>query len=501
MRIVADRTSLWLFVGAAIACSDSSSDRPDPESYEPSVGQASEEEAAAPNAFPKYAAVTGTQLRVLQAPQPDATVIGWLRIGSQLRASEETREAAGCRGPWRRIAPQGWVCEADGLEVRDEAITIEQPSDEGWKNGQIEEAAARGALVLPPPARDEPMPYDYYLVKESTVPEFHRLPSRNEQRAAAAKADRYRELFQTNEARAARYLRGASEDGPPGTAVTHRYLERGFFVASNGVEVRAFRRFARTTQGRFIKQARLDSRNGGDFRGVELGGDHALPLAWAIRTARPQVKNEGDGEEISWSEDEEGEPIQRQTFLANWQGKENIGGQVMHVLETESGPRYLRAWYAVVAEKIDRPEEVGTEEPWVHVDLSQQTLVMYRGETPIYATIVSSGVEEHATPPGLYEIRRKHVTDTMSNIGPEAESDRYRIEDVPWTQYFEGSFALHTAFWHTRYGIPRSHGCINMSPYDAHWVFQRTWPELPEGWHGASTDQTNLEASHVLVTE
>ena len=79
----------------------------------------------------------------------------------------------------------------------------------------MEQAEARGALVLPPPARDAPMPYDYWYIRENTVPEYHRLPSRNEQRAALAKAARYRALLEINEQRAARYLRGESQDGPP----------------------------------------------------------------------------------------------------------------------------------------------------------------------------------------------------------------------------------------------------------------------------------------------
>ncbi|MFK7986210.1 MAG: L,D-transpeptidase, partial [Sandaracinaceae bacterium] len=199
--------------------------------------------------------------------------------------------------------------------------------------------------------------------------------------------------------------------------------------------------------------------------------------------------------------DEEAEPWERQTRLTGWQERRNIGGHIMHVLETDDGPRYLRAWFASVAERVDRPDGVAEDEPWVHVDLSEQTLVMYRGETPIYATLVSTGVEEHATPTGLFPIHQKHVTDTMSNIGPDASDDRYSIEDVPWTQYFEGSVALHTAFWHTRFGLPRSHGCVNMAPADAHWVFQRTWPEIPDGWHGVSAREGDLPASHVLVTD
>ena len=137
----------------------------------------------------------------------------------------------------------------------------------------------------------------------------------------------------------------------------------------------------------------------------------------------------------------------------------------------------------------------------MHVDLGRETLVVYRGERPIYATLVSTGVEGHDTPEGEFTIRRKLISDTMANLGQDASSDdRYRIEDVPWTQYFEGSIALHAAFWHAQYGIPRSHGCVNLAPADAQYVFRHTWPEIPEGWHGVSTEGTRLRGSRVLVT-
>lgn len=464
--------------------------------------EASEEERAEArmNAeFPMYGAVTGILITAHLEPDPESPIVGWLRVGGQVRLAEDVTRRNGCA--WRRVHPAGYVCDDDDIDVRDAPIELEEPTLEGWKEDQVEQAEARGALVLPPTARDEPMPYDYYYVKESTVPEYHRLPSRNEQRAAIAKADRYRELFAIDERRARRYLAGESDDGPRGTAVTARYLDRGFYVASNGVEVRAFRRFVRTTTGRYIKQAQLEERTGHDFRGVELDGETTLPVAWTVRTARPMIREGGEDGSVTFRNDEEAEPIERQTLLTGWQSRSNLGGRVMHHVETDAGPRYLRAWFASVAERIDRPDGVAEDEPWVHVDLSEQTLVLYQGDEPVYATLVSTGVEEHETPTGLFEIRRKHVTDTMSNIGPDAGDDRYSIEDVPWTQYFEAGVALHTAFWHTRMGMPRSHGCVNMTPYDAHHVFGRTWPQLPGGWHGLSTEGTPLSGSHVLVTE
>jgi hypothetical protein len=162
--------------------------------------------------------------------------------------------------------------------------------------------------------------------------------------------------------------------------------------------------------------------------------------------------------------------------------------------------RYLKHWFAAVAERIDPPKGIKDDEPWVHVNLTEQTLVAYVGREPKYATLVSSGLDGHNTPEGVYTIRAKHVAATMSDIGADAEDDRYSIEDVPWTQYFEGSLALHGAFWHERFGLQRSHGCVNLTPLDAHYLFNFTWPPVPDGWHGTSTDRTGLKGSTVVIT-
>jgi hypothetical protein len=169
------------------------------------------------------------------------------------------------------------------------------------------------------------------------------------------------------------------------------------------------------------------------------------------------------------------------------------------VCKLEDG-RYLKHWFLAVAQAIDPPKGIASDEPWVHVDVDQQTLVLYRGKTPIFATLVSTGLPAHETPEGIFTIRSKHLAETMANLGPDAGDDSYRVEDVPWTQYFDGSLALHGAFWHDRFGLKRSHGCVNLSPRDAHYVFEHTWPHVEAGWHGASTDKTGLRGSKVVVT-
>jgi lipoprotein-anchoring transpeptidase ErfK/SrfK len=55
---------------------------------------------------------------------------------------------------------------------------------------------------------------------------------------------------------------------------------------------------------------------------------------------------------------------------------------------------------------------------------------------------------------------------------------------VPYIQYFQDGYALHAAYWHDQFGQPKSHGCINLAPLDARWLFFFTKPDLPLGWHG-----------------
>ena len=82
-----------------------------------------------------------------------------------------------------------------------------------------------------------------------------------------------------------------------------------------------------------------------------------------------------------------------------------------------------------------------------------------------------------------FRIREKHIAETMD--ADTATDGPYSIEDVPWIMYFNGSIALHGAFWHANFGRQQSHGCVNLAPLDAAWLFRWTTPEVPEGWHAA----------------
>ena len=76
--------------------------------------------------------------------------------------------------------------------------------------------------------------------------------------------------------------------------------------------------------------------------------------------------------------------------------------------------------------------------------------------------------------------------------GHESEAD-YDIRDVPYIQYFHEGYALHGAFWHDDFGKVHSHGCVNLAPADAAWLFEWTDPVVPPEWHGAVSGEAGTE--------
>lgn len=118
---------------------------------------------------------------------------------------------------------------------------------------------------------------------------------------------------------------------------------------------------------------------------------------------------------------------------------------------------------------------------WIDVDTGEQSLVLYEGDVPVYATLVSSG-RAVATPLGDYPIWAKVATVTMKN--PPYEDKPYFVHRVPWVLFFQAHNAIHGAYWHDRFGAPKSHGCLNASPRDARHLFEWVDPALPPGWTG-----------------
>jgi lipoprotein-anchoring transpeptidase ErfK/SrfK len=120
----------------------------------------------------------------------------------------------------------------------------------------------------------------------------------------------------------------------------------------------------------------------------------------------------------------------------------------------------------------------------VDVDLTTQTVTACRNGAQVNQFPVSTGTRgARATRTGNFAIYLRVADERMQSHTSPFAPDYYDIEHVPWTQYFDRGNALHGAWWHNEFGIPKSHGCVNIqTPTN-----NKRWPgALPHAeflWH------------------
>ena len=110
------------------------------------------------------------------------------------------------------------------------------------------------------------------------------------------------------------------------------------------------------------------------------------------------------------------------------------------------------------------PERVYGGARWIDVNLSQQMVYAYEGDTIVASFLVSTGVWAFPTVTGQYHIYIKLVSTLMYGDG-------YYLPNVPYTMYFYKGYGFHGTYWHNNFGHPMSHGCVNMYTPDAEWLF------------------------------
>ena len=108
---------------------------------------------------------------------------------------------------------------------------------------------------------------------------------------------------------------------------------------------------------------------------------------------------------------------------------------------------------------------VGTGgERWIDVNLSQQMVYAYEGNTVVNSFLVSTGTWQYPTVTGKYHIYVKYRYTDMAGPG-------YYLPNVPYTMYFYQGYGLHGTYWHHNFGTPMSHGCVNLATPDAEWLY------------------------------
>jgi hypothetical protein len=143
-------------------------------------------------------------------------------------------------------------------------------------------------------------------------------------------------------------------------------------------------------------------------------------------------------------------------------------------------------------------------EKWVEVDLSEQKLKAWEGNSLFLETPVSTGLPWWQTPEGEFRIWIKLRYAKME--GGEGKY-YYYLPNVPYIMYFENSqipgwrgYGLHGTYWHNDFGIPRSHGCVNLPTDVAERLFYWTTPVIPKGKSAVFADEAN-PGTRVVIHE
>jgi lipoprotein-anchoring transpeptidase ErfK/SrfK len=593
------------------------------------------EAAPDPHAGKPLLGITAFVATIYKEPRDTSKKLGYLRVGAKVPRSAEPVGKANCPGGWYRIEPRGYVCAGD-----DATTDLDKPI--------LKAATKRPNLAAP-------LPYKYAFVR-AVLPLYVRIPTAAEQFKSEFKLQDHLDWFKQNGAEVSKVTLGANDvpidvrgiplgdkrigelgmaknsvemglganlggegdnDPPP------FWLEGGaraipnisdFKIPSYAVFadrarrhtglalVGSFptgpesleRRFAVTTDMRLAPATKIKPDAASPWHGVPLDDKLTLPVAF--------VRSQGaHNYRIVQGKVTPGETVEFRSVHGLTGKMRTVGGVKYYRTTDKRWVSHVDVGLAVAPSTW--PDDAVKGKKWVEISVVNQTMVLWEGKKPVYATLVSSGQaglddpkKTTATVRGVFRIRNKHITATMdsnesSAVGgkanrssvasaaappsddderpararskkargeapakgeksakaggkkgdkgkagssqnaksakaekeksPEKVSDKpiprrgdgeygvtkrrgegtFVLRDVPWIQYFESGYAIHAAYWHDVFGTPRSHGCVNLSPIDAHRLFLWTDPPVPEGWHAVNAGDEAGEGTLVVIHE
>lgn len=132
----------------------------------------------------------------------------------------------------------------------------------------------------------------------------------------------------------------------------------------------------------------------------------------------------------------------------------------------------------------------------IEVDLTHQKVYAYEGNTRVYEFLVSTG-KWGWTPTGEFTIWAKVKSQLMKG-GKKELGTYYYLPNVPWVMFFANDqvpkmrgFSFHGTYWHSNFGHPMSHGCVNMKTEDAKILYDWATPVVTneKAWSTRTTDE------------
>jgi L,D-transpeptidase-like protein len=473
---------------------------------------------------PQLAPIAMT-VAIMQKPDPKAETLGYLRVGARVARSDKPVGNVGCPEGWYAIRPAGFVCV--GLNA---TLKLDHP-------------LVRAIHVEPD--RTKPMPYKYAFVR-SIAPNYMRIPSKAEQFQYEMRLDRHlrswKKLHEQWDAldvgandvpldesgiasgsipehappmsESARFGGNGDDRIPwwldgdrripnissfkaPSFAVIADRLKRhagvsliGSFVAGPAAQDR---RFAIAADARLIPADKLKAESGSPFHGVDIR-KVGLPVAFAQKDGAAFY-------DFSGGPPVRGAALAGREFVALSGNIKEYGAE--RYVQARSGQWLKSSELRTAAKASKLPAWASRKAKWIDLSIVNQTLVLWEGDVPVFATLVSTGRDGMgdpqktlSTPMGTFRVYQKHITTTMDSSVADHE---FELRDVPWVMYFKGGYALHAAYWHDDFGHVRSHGCVNMSPIDARRTFLWSSPDVPDHWHAAYTTDALEQGTIVYI--
>lgn len=551
-----------------------------------------------PEGAPELASIV-IAATVYKLPNDQSRRLGYVRLGGKVPRDPDPVSGKGCKGgQWYRVYPIGFMCTEEATTDMEHPIVRAS-----WHRPEI----------------DKPLPYHYGFVR-ATAPQYLRIPTKEEQIKSEFKLLEHIDWFHEHKDEVQVVILGANDvpldergvavpklehpegfvpstkmsrgemfgakgqdDGPPfwltldgkrsipnvsefkvpDYAVfadrVRRHTGLSFVGSFDTKSEDLARRFGITVDLRLIPTTKVKPDTGSPFHGIEIPKDMHFPFAFITKKETILYKLIAGQDATRPAEAAPHRAIVPLSGKARIkEGKrfyQTLGNKQRWLVDSDIG---------IVHKPEKWPEPAEKNQKWIDISIGQQTLTLYDGKVPRYATLISGGRDRFGdpekdltTPMGDFRLQSKHIAAAMDSEenstvsggqksrAPQMDAEgratiarlkkmhaagqamndmdkrrwaniekgrhpeygvtrrrgstAFELRDVPWIQYFSAGFALHGAYWHDVFGIPRSHGCVNLSPIDARIVFNWTDPPVPDGWHGINIGDEMGEGTWVHI--
>ncbi len=212
--------------------------------------------------------------------------------------------------------------------------------------------------------------------------------------------------------------------------------------------------FAQLRNKLWVQRSSLKQTYASAFSGVLIDKPLLYPMAWVIQASIPSTYPGGPNSLKT--------PAIARYTLVNIFATVRVGNWDWYLVGPGQWLEQRKLARVIPAKNPDADK-------WVSIDLYEQVLTGYEGDKLVYATLISSGLPGWQTRQGTFTVHQRVEGTAMS--GAMGQPDFYSLPAVPWVMFFDNDISLHGTYWHDGFGFKHSHGCVNMSISDAHWVY------------------------------